>query len=176
MMGIKFLLPSILLLVAAYASGSEVQHGIIKLDGAGHAMLVVADPLAAGQTVYFQYPDVKQQPVCCKRLMTGEFTKVDGANALVTNEVTGNPPVIYSARIPKLWADMPFVGAATIGRGLHAMGVKGQLVAKTRQGQTSRIGSCTSQEGVHLIDRKGSTEATHLYLGLGYDVEHPSCR
>jgi len=175
-MDIKFLLPSILLLVAAYASGSEVQHGIIKLDGAGHAILVVADPLVAGQTVYFQYPDAKQQPVCCQRLMTGEFTKIDGTNALATNEVTGNPPVIYSARIPKLWAEMPFVGAATIGRGLRTMGVKGQLAAKTRQGQTSRIGICTSQEGVHLINGKGAAEATHLYLGLGYDVEHPSCK
>jgi hypothetical protein len=176
MMDIKFLLPSLLLLVAAYASASEVQHGIIKLDGAGHAILIVADPMVAGQTVYFQYPGAKHQPVCCKRLAANEFVKADGAGLLATNEVTGNSPVIYSARLPKMWAEMPFVGAATIGQSLRTLGIKGQLVAKTKQGQTSRVEICTSQEGVHLIDKNGKTEVTHLYLGLGYDVEHPSCK
>ncbi len=176
MMDIKFLLPSTLLLVAAYASASEVQHGIIKLDGAGHAILIVADPLVAGQTVYLQYPGAKQQPVCCKRLAANEFVKADGSGILATNVVTGNPPVIYSARLPKMWAEMPFVGAATIGQHLRAVSVKGQLVVKTSQGHISRVQACTSQEGVHLIDRMGATEVTHLYLGLGYDVEHPSCK
>jgi len=175
-MDIKFLLPSILLLVAAYASASEVQHGIIKLDGAGHAILIVADPLVAGQTVYFQYPGATQQPICCKRLLTNEFVKTDGADTLATNEVTGNPPVIYNARIPKLWAEMPFVGAATIGRGLHARGVNGQLVANARHGQATRVETCTSQEGVHLIVVEAMKRAPHLYLGLGYDIEHPTCK
>ena len=138
--------------------------------------LVVAGPLVAGQTVYFQYPDAMQQPVCCKRLSGHEFVKADGADTLATNEVTGNPPIIYKARLPKLWAEMPFVGAATIGQSLRTKGVGGQLVAKTRQGHVSSTETCTSQEGVHLIAKKGKAEVTHLYLGLGYEVEQPTCK
>lgn len=167
---------SSLMLMAASAFAGGVQHGIIKLDGVGNATLVVAEPLSVGETVYFQYPDAKQQPVCCKQLVASEFTKDHGSVTSVTNEITGNSPVIYRARIPKLWAEMPFVGAATIGRGLQTTGVKGQLVARTRQGLTSRANTCTSQEGVHLIARMGATETTHLYMGLGYEVEHPNCK
>ncbi|MDI1259527.1 hypothetical protein [Aquabacterium sp.] len=170
-MDIKFALSVSLLWASASAcaSGSDIQHGIIKLDGAGHASLIVAAPLVAGQTVYFQYPDAKQQPVCCKRLTAQEFAKADGADTLATNEVTGNPPVIYHARLPKLWAEMPFVGAATIGQSLRAEGAGRQLFATTRQGHVTSVETCTSQEGVHLM-------ATHLYLGLGYEVEQPTCR
>ena len=173
---IKFALTISLLLMAAHASAGEVQHGIIKLDGAGHALLVVAEPLAAGQSVYVQYPNVRQQAKCCKQLMARAFTKTESTDTLATNEVTGNPPVVYSAPVPALWAEMPFVGAATIGRGLKARGSHGWLVAKTRQGRSSRVQTCTSQEGVHLINKKGEAEVTHLYLGLGYDIEHPSCK
>lgn len=176
MMDIKFLFPSILLLVAAYASAGEVQHGIIKLDGAGHAILIVTHPLVAGQTVYFQYPGAMQQLVCCKHLKADEFVKADGSDMLATNEVTGNPLLIYSARLPKMWAETPFVGAAAIGQNVHVAGINSRLVAKTRQGPTSRIETCTSQEGVHLIAKEGQAEVTHIYLSLGYDVEHPSCR
>ena len=175
-MDIKFTIFSTLLLISGVASGSEVQHGIIEFDGAGHVVLVVADPLEANQVVYFQFPDAKQQPLCCKRLIANDFVKTDGENTLATNDVTGNPPLVYRARIPKLWAEIPFVGAATVGRKLQAHGVNGLLVTRTKQGQTSQVKTCTSQEGVHLIDRKGSTETTHLYLGLGYDIEQPSCK
>ena len=178
MMGIKFILSVSLFWASASAcaSGSDIQHGIIKLDGAGHASLVLADPLVVGQTVYFQYPDAKQRPVCCKRLTAQDFVKADGADTLATNEVTGNPPVIYHARLPKLWAEMPFVGAATIGQSLRPAGVGRQLVAKTRQGHVTSVETCTGQEGVHLMAKKGKTEVTHLYLGLGYEVEQPTCK
>lgn len=178
MMVIKFLVSVSLLWVSAsaYASGSDIQHGIIKLDGAGHASLIVADPLVTGQTVYFQYPDAQQQPICCKRLSAQDFVKADGADTFASNEVTGNPTVIYHVRLPKLWAEMPFVGAATIGQSLRPAGVGRQLVAKARQGHVTKVETCTSQEGVHLIARMGKTEVTHLYLGLGYEVEHPTCK
>lgn len=178
MMGIKFVLSVSLFWASTFAcaSGSDIQHGIIKLDGAGHASLIVADPMATGQTVYFQYPDAKQQAVCCKRLSAQEFVKADGSDTLATNEVTGNPTVIYHARLPKLWAEMPFVGAATIGQSLRLANVGRQLVAKTRQGRVTKVETCTSQEGVHLMARKGKAEVTHLYLGLGYEVEHPTCK
>lgn len=178
MMGIKFVLSISLFWASASAcaSGSDIQHGIIQLDGAGHAILIVAGPLGTDQSVYFQYPDARQQTVCCKRLSAQEFVKADGADTLATNEVTGNPPVIYHARLPKLWAEMPFVGAATIGQSLRPEGIGRQLVAKTRQGHVTSVETCTSQEGVHLMSKKGKTEVTHLYLGLGYEVEQPTCK
>lgn len=161
---------------SACASGSDIQHGLIKLDGAGHASLILAGPLRAGQTVYFQYPDAKQRPVCCKRLTAQDFVKADGADMLATNEVTGDPPLIYKARLPKLWAEVPFVGAATIGQSLRAEGIGRHLVARTRPGHVTRVETCTSQEGVHLMAKNGKTEVTHLYLGLGYEVDHPTCK
>jgi len=176
MMDIKFVLSISLFMTAACASAGEVQHGIIKLDGEGHAVLVVAEPLASGESVYFQYPGASQRALCCKQLMARAFTRADGTDTLASNEITGHPPVVYSAAVPKPWAQMPFVGAVTIGRGLQAKGSHGWLLAKTRQGRSRRVQTCTSQEGVHLIDKKGDAEVTHLYLGLGYDIDHPSCK
>ncbi|MGH6646778.1 hypothetical protein [Aquabacterium sp.] len=95
---------------------------------------------------------------------------------MATNEVTGDPPVIYKARLPKLWAEMPFVGAATIGLSLRTESIGRKLIATARQRHVTTVETCTSQEGVHLMAKKGKVEVTHLYLGLGYEVEHPTCK
>jgi hypothetical protein len=136
----------------------------------------VAEPLGAGQSVYFQYPNAGQHAACCKRLKASAFIRTDTSNILATNEITGDQALIYSAHIPPHWAEMPFAGAAAIGGGLQTSGSKGWLVVKTREGRTSRVNTCTSREGVHLIEREGKNDVAHLYLGLGYDIEQPSCK
>jgi hypothetical protein len=175
-MGIESAVLSSLLLIGVSAVAAEVRHGIVKLDGAGHALLVVAEPLAAGQVVYFQYPNARQHALCCKQLVDSDFSVTEGSELSATNEKTGESPVIYKARIPRLWAEIPFVGGAVIGRRLQVKDTKGQLVVTTRQGHAIRSEMCTSQEGVHVIGKTDSVETTHLYLGLGYDIEHPSCK
>lgn len=175
-MGIEALVLASLLLIGASVGAAEVQHGIVKLDGAGHALLVVAEPLAAGQVVYFQYPNARQQALCCRQLLGSEFSATDGAELLASNERTGDSVIAYKARMPRLWAEGPFVGSAVIGRRLQVKDAKGQLIVRTAQGRVSRSDICTSQEGVHLIGKTDFVETAHLYLGLGYDIEHPSCK
>lgn len=173
-MAAKFLaLPLCLLLQGAMAA--EVDFGIVRLDGAGHGMLITAKPLDAAGLVLFQFPLKNGRSFCCKRLQTTEFKSVSADTVVATNELTGDAPHVYQFRLPRQWAESAFVGVAASGLGIQAKGKATWLTAADAQGHSSRAGTCTSQEGVHLIERQGETERTHLYLSLGYDLEAPNC-
>ena len=51
-----------------------------------------------------------------------------------------------------------------------------ELLSVDRGQGIRRAGLCTSEEGVHLIERAGASERTHLYRSVGYAIESPTCR
>jgi len=104
-----------------------------------------------------------------------EFQRVDADTVVATNELTGEAPHVHRFRLPRLWAERPFVGIAVSGRRLEVKGRAQRLTVFDGQGRLSSAITCTSQEGVHLIERRQQMERTHLYLSLGYDVEAPTC-
>jgi hypothetical protein len=175
MMATKSYMACGLLALSATAFAAEPQFGLVKMDGAGHATLIVAQPLSAGHTVSMQYPNSKRKPVCCKRVGAGAWVKAPQSAVVATNEVSGEAPVVYTKDIPGAWARAPFVGAAVVGPNLQVAGDHGVLRARTRPGAMRKAAVCVSQEGVHLKEAKGATDVTHLYLGLGYQVERPDC-
>lgn len=176
MMGTKVISFFACLLVSASALASDVRYAIIQLDGAGHGVLVTDVPIASGASVSIQYPREKRGTACCKRLAAADFSKASDDGSLATDEVGGTQPLIYRVRIPKAWSEAPFIGVAVVGDGLRTRNVRRQLESIDKRGRVRRAGICTSQEGVHLLEKVGSAERTHLYLSLGYEVEFPSCR
>lgn len=175
MMGTKLLTLLACVLLSGAALASEVRFAIIKLDGAGHGLLITDMPLASGAFVHIQYPTAQQGAACCKRLSAEEFSNAPAEGLLATDEVGGTRPVVYRVRVPKLWSEVPFIGVAAIGKSMKTRNAGSQLVSVDKRGRMRQAGICTSQEGVHLLEKVGLTERTHLYLSLGYDVEAPTC-
>jgi hypothetical protein len=163
------------LFLAGAATASELRFGIIQLDGAGHGVLIADAPLPKGASVDIQYPGAKHSAACCKRLTAADFNQAPADGVLATDEVGGKLPFVYRVRVPKRWSEAPFLGVAAIGKGFKTRNAGRQLASVSTRGAMGRAGICTSQEGVHLLEKVGATERTHLYLSLGYEVEAPSC-
>lgn len=175
MMGTKLFAFLACLIVSGVAVASDVRFAIVQLDGAGHGVLITDAPLVSGTVVDIQYPAARQGAACCKRLSVADFNQAPVEGLLATDEVGGTQPLVYRVRVPKLWSDAPFIGVAAIGKGMKTRNAGQQLETVERRGRTRRAGICTSQEGVHLQEKVGSTERTHLYMSLGYTVEMPTC-
>lgn len=162
-------------LASSPVMSSEVRHAIIQLDGFGHGFLITDSPLGARASVDIQYPSDRRDAACCKRLTATDFSKASPDSVLTTNEISGEQPFVYRVRIPKLWAETPFIGMAAIGQGIKTRNIGDQLESIDKRGRTSRSTICSSHEGVHLSNESGGTTRTHLYLSLGYDLETTSC-
>lgn len=175
MMVIKLLTFLACMLASGPAMSAEVRYAIIQLDGFGHGMLVTDSPLESGASVDIQYPRVQSGAACCKRLATADFSVAPAEILLATDEIKGTQPHIYRVRVPKLWAETPFIGMAAIGQGIKTQNVKSQLESIDKLGLKRKANLCTSQEGVHLIEKEGGAMRTHLYLSLAYEVETPTC-
>lgn len=163
------------LLLAHGAATAQADFGMVKLDGLGHGTLITAKALDPHGAVLFQFPLPRGGTACCKKLDPSEFQRVDADTVVATNELTGEAPHVHRFRLPRLWAERPFVGIAVSGRRLEVKGRVQRLTVFDGQGRPSSAVTCTSQEGVHLIERRQQMERTHLYLSLGYDVEVPTC-
>ncbi len=165
----------LVLTLPAHSTAHSAAFGLMKLDGAGHATLVMGQPLPSGAKVEFQFEGPNGRAVCCKRLRAEDFQLDASAAVLATDEVTGEAPRVYAARIPKLWAVSPFIGAAVIGQPTRVRSRSSGLAMRDGQGVRRSASTCVSHEGVHLIERDGGSERTHLYLSVGYELAQPDC-
>jgi len=163
-------------MAAGIASASELRYAIVQMDGSGHGHLIAAAPLVRGYSVHIQYPAAAGGSACCKRLMASDFKKASSEELLATNEVSGEPVFVYRVRVPRLWYVAPFIGVAAVAKKMKTRNAGAELVSVERGQGIRRAGLCTSEEGVHLIERAGASERTHLYLSLGYAIESPACR
>ncbi len=156
--------------------GVRIRRGLETLRQVGCSKRQSQSSLIALTSVSIQFPGEKHGTACCKRLAAADFSKASVDGLLATDEVGGTQPLAYRVRLPKAWSESPFVGAAVVGDGIRTRNVRGQLESTDKRGRVRRAGICTSQEGVHLLEKVGSEERTHLYLSLGYEVESPTCR
>ena len=177
MMVTEFFAACVLLVACANASGQPViKHGIMKLDGKGNATLVTVQPLPKGSDVSFQYPGPDSKPRCCKRMRSAEFAAVEDQTESVSNEAGDGAGFVSRGRTPKAWPKVSFIGAAAIGRHVTVkMNRRQGLTVLDGRRVLARSETCVSQEGFHLMVKTKGQESTHLYLGLGYDVESPTC-
>ena len=138
-------------------------------------MVVVDRGIDRGASVHLQYPDGQGVVRCCKRVSVDDLRLDRAPEWWASDEVRGQPASVYRLRLPKLWYESPFIGLAVIGQGLRVRSAAEHLEAQGRSGGWTRAGLCTSAEGVHLRQTEGGVLRTHLYLGLGYAVEAPTC-
>ena len=137
---------------------------------------MTAQSIPAGATIDIQSPDAQSRAQCCKRLQATDFRSVtaDEAQVLATDELHAKPAYTYTTRIPRSWAEMPFVGAAAVGFKLSTRLGHGPLTARHAHGPWTQARICASQEGVHLTEQvakqAGQALRTHLYLSLGYEL------
>jgi hypothetical protein len=122
-----------------------------------------------------QYPTAAGEKACCKRLLARDFTEASAEELLATNEVSGERVFVYRVRVPRLWFVEPFIGVATVGQNVKARSAGAELESVDRRLGIRRAGLCVSEEGVHLIEKVGTSARTHLYLSLGYAIESPTC-
>ena len=168
---------SFLLLSSAALSQGQVQHGIVRLYGDGKALLITEHALRSGDSVLFQYPGPTSRALCCKRLPGSAFKPTDSNQVLATNEIGGVAPTISTANVPMQWATMPFIGAAGAGAITWAKSSKeGGLTILGKRGEMRNSETCVSREGFHLMERGDRELKTHIYLSLGYEIEHATCR
>lgn len=174
----RALLAALLLITSPARSQAEPGVGIVKLDGAGNAILVSETLPRPDDEVYLQYPGRRSSVRCCKKLTGASFAVAAAERLVATDESGAATPVITKAAIPRSWATMPFVGAAAIGdiRRVVAHG-PAELTVVGRRGNVRTVRTCLSTEGFHLVERSAQgRSAVHLYLGLGFEVERPTCR
>jgi hypothetical protein len=69
----------------------------------------------------------------------------------------------------------PFLGAAIVGRSTQVKGVDSHTLSVSGTNRSLTVSTCTSQEGFHVVGRSGNAVTSDLYLGLGYEVEEPTC-
>jgi hypothetical protein len=167
-------------LATAPATATDVRHAIVQMDGAGHGYMITTNRLNRKDSVHLQHPTADGKVGCCKHLLARDFQEAEPDTVLATDEAGGQPVLVYRMRVPRPWYEMPFIGMAVVGQGMTTrpagQGQGNELEAVDRSGRVRRAGLCTSQEGVHLIEREGRAERTHLYLSVGHEIEAPTCQ
>ncbi len=174
-MAIKSSLLALLLGCSTSFGASDISFGLVSMDGDGNALLVTSRPVPATATIHLQFADAQSQAQCCKRLR-GSDLQVSTEQVVAVNKQSDAKPLLYRAKVPGDWAELPFVGAAVFGDISAVKGGPTHLLVTGRDGIDSRADLCLSREGVHLIEKKSGKVAAHLYLSLGYDLEAPTCR
>lgn len=175
-MDIKTLL---LVFIPALACGcstaAPTTFGIANFDGDGHLLLVVPQKLPSTGALQVQFPDARSNAQCCKPLKPQAFKLVQNVSS-AANLLRADSTFVYQTNVPADWADMPFIGIAVVGEVRSVKSEQDRLEVLTVTGAQREVRLCTSSEGVHLTDQAGGDRtATHLYLGLGYDIESPTC-
>lgn len=157
------------------STAASTTFGIANFDGDGHLLLVVPQELPSTGALQVQFPDARSNAQCCKPLRARAFKPVKNG-PIAANLLRADSTFVYQADVPAEWADMPFIGIAVVGEVRSMKSEQDRLEVLTVTGAQREVKLCTSREGVHLTDQASSDRmATHLYLGLGYDIESPTC-
>jgi hypothetical protein len=162
-------------LALACGLGNAASPGVIGLTVGGDTLLHVGSPLLRDDRVHLQYPDQAGAPRCCVVRGARAFEAVV-ADPAASDALSGNPVFGYRLIRPlRLKNKKPFLGAAIVGRSIQVKQSDGHLIGFSRSNRLLTVSTCTSQEGFHVVAAGGKAARSDLYLGLGYEVEGPTC-
>jgi hypothetical protein len=163
-------------LALACGLGNAASPGVIGLTIGGDSLLHVGSPLLRGDRVHIQYPDRVGASRCCIVRGVRAFEAVV-ADPAASDALSGNPVFSYRLIRPlRLKSKKPFLGAAIVGRTIQVKQADSGLLRVSGSNRLLTVSTCTSQEGFHVIGNAGNAATSDLYLGLGYEVEAPTCR
>jgi hypothetical protein len=162
-------------LALACSIGNAASPGVVGLNIGSDTLLHVGSPLRPGDRVYLQYPDRVGASRCCIVRGVRAFEAVV-ADPAASDALSGNPVFSYRLIRPlRLKNKKPFLGAAIVGRTIHVKQADSNLLRVSGSNRLLTVSTCTSQEGVHVVGRRGNAVTSDLYVGLGYEVEEPTC-
>ena len=167
------LLLVILFSIQSYAS--EYEFGIVYLNQGHRSYLYTPYKIRKVDTINLQYPNHHGATVCCEKVRVKK--EIIGLNDIpVTEELSDKPIYVYEILQPKNMGDtLPFIGMASIGRGVHIKQLNPNLLQVNKKNKRILVRTCTSSEGLHLEALDNSKVLSKMYYYLEYELENPTC-
>jgi hypothetical protein len=154
---------------------SAANPGVVSLNIGSDSLLHVGSPLLPGERVHLQYPDQSGVARCCLVRGTRAFETVV-SDPMASDALSGNPVFSYRLiRSLQLKSKKPFLGAAVVGRSIQVKQAENLSLRVSGSDRLVVVSTCTSPEGFHVVGSAGNEAVSDIYLGLGYEVEEPSC-
>ncbi|MTW13779.1 hypothetical protein GM658_24510 [Pseudoduganella eburnea] len=154
------------------AQGTHASEGFVRTGESGNLFLYTTAENILGKSVVYQFDDGKAVR-CCATAVVGEQAALE-ENEFLSDEFSMKDVHKYALKAAPPKSDwLPFVGIAVIAATESPKSRGTGLDVKEMAG-TSSIRTCISSEGIHLIKRTKGKLRSHLYMGLGYEVE-PTC-
>ncbi len=167
------------LLIAASAPAQAGNgEGIVLYYEDKPSTLRTTAKLKVGEKFLMQYRGPTRELLCCiGATITGKVRSAELARS--TDEVSDmlRDAAVRGYRIKldnKKAFNKDFVAAAVIAPKLAVRQLSSKRLEIGTGPDSTLVESCLSQEGLHLITHKAGKVSTHLYLGIGYEVE-PTC-
>lgn len=161
-------------LLVACALSNAVSPAIVKVDPQGSVTLYSLVEIKPHDRIRFQFPAADRSTRCCIQRRGSDFQLVD-ANPAAQDAESAEPARQYRLGKPvKAGGRALFIGS-TVVSDLRVRQLPDSSLQVGRSSSGEVIKSCTSQEGVHVVHEALGRRRSDIYLGLGYDIETPSC-
>jgi hypothetical protein len=162
-------------LALACSAVTAASQGVVSVNIGSDTLLHVGSPLLPGERVHLQYPDQTGVARCCLVRGTRAFETVV-SDPVASDALNGNPVFSYRLIRPlRLKSKTPFLGAAVVGRSIQVKQAGNQSLRVSGSHRLLVVSTCTSLEGFHVVGSDGDEAVSDIYLGLGYEVEEPTC-
>jgi hypothetical protein len=160
-----------LALCSAHTFASE-NSGFISIEIDKKIYLYTLKKMQRNDLLQFQYRDNDGKEKCCMKAHIRKLviTKQNPVSDYKSEGKIYKYLVISQNRIDK---SSLFLGIAVLGR-VRAFSEKNNEVSKISGRVNFTLKTCTSSEGMHLLEMKNNIVEEHLYYYFGYDVE-PTC-
>ena len=172
-MDINYFVGPALLLAAKICSAATA--GIISINADREVNLFLPRRLTSDEHVVFQYPDERGMARCCFQ-SAGRHFVLRESEPHASDMLTAAPLARYRLGTPlKSEVGTPFFGIAVVGARMKVRQVADRSLVVRSAHHRIMIRSCTSEEGLHVIDSEGTNVLSDLYFGFEYQLEHPTC-
>jgi hypothetical protein len=167
-----------LLILASASARAGGGEGIVLYDENKRTTLHTTAKLRVGDKVLMQYPGETGELLCCiNATVTGKVgrSQMARSNDQVSDVLRKAKVLGYRLKLDNKKAfTSDFVAAAVIAPKLSVRQLSPVRLEIGTGPDSTKVESCLSQEGLHLINHKAGKVSTHLYLSAGYEVE-PTC-
>lgn len=169
----SFLLLLLPLTAGSGFSGKSVEGVFLKIGTDGGTYISALREIAGEESVYVQYRDPSKKIRCCKVIHSKSLKKQE-TDTSVMDAAAGKTVFTYQvADEPR--KNAPDVLMGLVGTNLSPKGV-GEKIEVQGGGRRVVAQSCTGAEGVNLVVKDHGRVVSHLYLSVGYDLQHRTCR
>ena len=169
----KLLLPGLLCLSASMCFAMQ-PAGFIEVRPDGTRTLFTTERVSRNDQVVAQFADGAAQSAAAKCCVALRVTGRRKSQAKVSDELKGRQVRAFALSPLKAGEPVPFVGAALLFKAGERIPIAFDRASTQGAAEGTFPVTCTSSEGVHLLELDQGKPRVHLYMHLDYDVE-PTC-